>query len=87
MNYVSIVFWFVCCFCFFFLSKELLFIRSPGLKIRLAPGKLVKILLQATQVQGPPLWGVFPCKHTLHVHEVGQPCEQWYLSFGLVLVC
>ena len=47
---------FLVLFCFFFfLSKELLFIRSPGLKIRLAPGKLVKILLQATQVEGPRL--------------------------------
>lgn len=72
---------------FFFLSKELLFIRSPGLKIRLAPGKLVKIPLQATQVQGPPLWSVFSCKHTLHICEVWQSCELWCLSSGLVLVC
>lgn len=66
-----------------FLSKELLL----GLKIRLAPGKFVRILLQATQVQGLPLWSVCSCEHTLRICEVWQPCELWYLSSGLVLVC
>ena len=66
-----------------FLSKELLL----GLKIRLAPGKFVRILLQATQVHGLPLWSVCSCEHTLRICEVWQPCELWYLSSGLVLVC
>lgn len=57
----------------FFLSKELLFIRSLGLKIRLAPGKFVKILLQATQVQGLPYGVCVPVSTPFISVKFGSP--------------